>query len=165
MTHALARLRRLVERLRLPDLGEDGEQHAAALQQFLAGADFEAALGLQPGWRTRDRRERRDALLRELAQFYDGDRRPRASAMAVELKRYVGSAWRAERDLDELPGASPKRQLMHEVFRLDPETPTGWRQLFEIIGYDHLCSREGVATAQTTSDCDAANQKQDCDDL
>jgi hypothetical protein len=162
MSQILATIRRVLPEL--DRLGVDGQWLAGALERWLGGLSFEEALGLQPGWRTQDRRERRDALLRELAKFYDGDRRARASAMAVELKRYGGGAWRAERDLDELPGASPKRQLMHEVFRLDPETPTGWRQLFEIIGQGYLCSREGVATAQTTSDCDRCQSKQDCDD-
>jgi hypothetical protein len=88
----IAELRILIEAL--PVLGPAGERHAAVLERWFAGEDFEVAAGLQPGWRAVERRSRRDALICELARHYPGSRYARAETIGAELRRYQATAWR-----------------------------------------------------------------------
>jgi hypothetical protein len=157
MIHALARLRRLVERL--PHLGEDGAQHAAALERFLGGQDFEEVLGLAAGWRAVERRSRRDTLIRELAGHYPGSRYARAETIGAELRRYQATAWRYDRRHAALSDAAPvRKQLMHKILTVDPAAPTSTRRLHDIL------QSARVAIAEASADIEPAPEHEGDDE-
>ncbi len=115
-----------------------------ALEQFLSRhcQTIEDALGLKfpqggiPWWREEANRKR-DSALRELAQRFFGDRSPCAKAREIQViaDRYAASAWRHDRDRDELPQhyAGTPRGLLWEAFKSGAIMPIGDRQLRNIF--------------------------------
>ncbi len=103
----------------------------------LATGDLNKALGLNTG-RTgpsplyRQRKADRNALIRELAQTYAGDRKGRASTVGRELHAYMSIGWKLDRGGEE--PTEPRRALMFRICTLDPDPPTSVSALFDIIG-------------------------------
>lgn len=104
---------------------------------------FEEAFGLPncrggvPWWKE-ERMRRRDRALRMLAATLPADMP--VSALAREIQRmasrYGDSAWRIDRERDEMPEAyegTPKA-LLWEAFRSGAPMPLGDRQIRNIVG-------------------------------
>ena len=143
-----------IERLRqVSDLCQEGkplDENLAAwfgncLKDFLERRteSFEEAFGLPscrggvPWWKE-ERMRRRDRALRMLAAALPGDMVPGALAREIHImaKRYAASAWRIDRERDEMPTAyegGPKEHLW-EAFRSGAPMPLGERQIRNIVG-------------------------------
>src|SRR5207245_2706840 len=91
---------------------------AAAIERFLAGADFEQALGFDHGWRNRLRYEQRDKLVREAAAQLS----PRVNSWAqarrfsTALARYRSCGWLHDRLAPECP--RPDHQIEARFFAI-----------------------------------------------
>jgi hypothetical protein len=135
---AAARLRRLASRLQ--DGDDDGRWLAAGLLHYLeaapSGIDLDRALGLatapggSPWWRVPTMAER-DRLIRYLAADLGGRTNQRAAQLQQRLRRYASSAWPRDR-ASKAPTAA--NAMLYQIYLLDPDPPTGIRQLTEIIG-------------------------------
>lgn len=143
-----------IERLRqVSDLCQEGkplDENLAAwfgncLRDFLERrtGSFEEAFGLPscrggvPWWKE-DRMRRRDRALRMLAECLPRD--IPVSQLSREIhqmaKRYAASAWRFDRERDEMPDAyagTPKEHLW-EAFQSGAPMPLGERQIRNIVG-------------------------------
>jgi hypothetical protein len=116
------------------------------LQDFLErrSDSFEEAFGLPSSrggvpWWKEERMRRRDAALRALAQTLGGDALPVGALvrqMHLASQRYAASAWRIDRDRDEMPASydGTPRQYLWEAFRSGAPMPLGERQLRNIVG-------------------------------
>ncbi len=115
-----------------------------ALEQFLSRhcRTIEDALGLkfpQGGipWWPEDANRTRDSALRQLAEHFFGDLSPCAKAREVQTiaDRYAASAWRHDRDRDEMPHhyAGNFHGLLWEAFKSGAIMPIGERQLRNIF--------------------------------
>jgi hypothetical protein len=143
---ALAALARAAMALEAVD--DPALQHVAgAFGQYLAGqADtLDAAMGLprrRPGersWRTKAVIDRRNELLREIADRYYSDRCPAAQAqeIATDLSRYASSAWVREREAETCP--SRHHGSVREMF---------WRML---MLRDHVLSERTIRSVLAVS--------------
>ncbi len=115
-----------------------------ALEQFLNRhcQTIEDAFGLKfpqggiPWWREEANRKR-DSALRELARRFFGDRSPCAKAREIQTiaDRYAASAWRHDRNHDEMPEryAGTPHGLLWEAFKSGAIMPIGERQLRNIF--------------------------------
>ncbi len=115
-----------------------------ALEDFLSRdcQSIEDGLGLKfpqggiPWWREEANRKR-DSALRELARRFFGDRSPCAKAREIQIiaDRYAASAWRHDRNHDEMPEryAGTPHGLLWEAFKSGAIMPLGERQLRNII--------------------------------
>jgi len=116
-----------------------------ALEQFLAHScrTVDEAFGLcfpQGGvpWWLEEAIRNRDEALRALAAELDPSLSTTARAREVRAMtlRYAASAWRHDRERDEMPPAyagTPKEQLWR-AFRSEASMPLGERQLRTILG-------------------------------
>lgn len=132
---AAGRLRRLAELLAGAE-DADAQWAALALKRYLAAPDqleLDQAFGLGGGraWWRIERYEARDALLREVAKSLAGKTHAKANALQQSLRRYGASAWLCDR-VSKQPSAA--NALLFQIYTLDPNPPTGIRQLTEIIG-------------------------------
>ena len=115
-----------------------------ALEQVLSRhcRTIEDALGLKfpqggiPWWREEANRTR-DNALRQLAERFFGDLSPCARAREIRTiaDRYAASAWRHDRDRDEMPQryAGNPHGLLWEAFKSGAIMPIGERQLRNIF--------------------------------
>jgi hypothetical protein len=132
---AVGRLRRLADALATAN-DDDARWAARAFRRYLAAPDqleLEQALGLRSGrpWWRIERYEARDDLLREVAQGFAGKTHAKATALQQSLRRYGASAWPRDRVYKQPTAANT---LLFQIYTLDPNPPTGIRQLTEIIG-------------------------------
>ncbi|HJU18591.1 MAG TPA: hypothetical protein VJ770_19235 [Stellaceae bacterium] len=115
---AIRQLRTVAARLsELPDQGgEDGTWFVARLAEYESGARhgmrFDELLGLIPGaggetWWAAENRERRNALLQEIAtRFFPGKALScQAKEIAKERNEYERSAWRRHRTFRDPPAS------------------------------------------------------------
>lgn len=142
-----------IERLRMvSDLCQEGKPmdenlaswFGACLKNFLERRTetFEEAFGLPscrggvPWWKE-ERMRRRDQALRELAQGLDSGRPVGATAREIHQMsvRYAASAWRFDRDRDEMPASyeGAPREYLWQAFQSGAPMPLGERQLRNII--------------------------------
>jgi len=142
-----------IERLRMvSDLCQEGKPmdeslanwFGACLKNFLERRTetFEEAFGLpscrggMPWWKE-ERMRRRDQALRELAQGLDSGGPVGATAREIRQMsvRYAASAWRIDRDRDEMPASyeGTPRESLWQAFRSGAPMPLGERQLRNII--------------------------------
>ena len=132
---AVGRLRRLADALATAE-DADTQWVARALQRYLAAPDqleLDQALGLRSGrpWWRIERYEARDALLREIAKGLAGKTHAKANTLQQSLRRYGASAWPRDRVYKQPTAVNT---LLFQIYTLDPNPPTGIRQLTEIIG-------------------------------
>jgi hypothetical protein len=73
------------------------------LRLFRAGAPFETALGLAPGWRTAAAAQRQAQTLSRLVAGRTGSRRAIAEEIATEIRSYTAAAWRVDREAGRRP--------------------------------------------------------------
>lgn len=118
---------------------------AKALNDYLEKAtdSLEEAMGLRygrggmPWWREAAMRER-DAALRTLAETYfcELSTCARSRQIATLAKRYDASAWRIDRDRDEMPEhyAGKPQELLWRAFKSGATMPLGERQVRNIVG-------------------------------
>jgi hypothetical protein len=142
-----------IERLRMvSDLCQKGKPmdeslaswFGACLKDFLERRTetFEEAFGLPscrggvPWWKE-ERMRRRDQALRELAQRLDSGGPVGATAREIHQMsvRYAASAWRFDRDRDEMPASyeGTPREYLWQAFQSGAPMPLGERQLRNII--------------------------------
>lgn len=142
-----------IERLRMvSDLCQEGKPmdenlaswFGACLKNFLERRTetFEEAFGLPscrggvPWWKE-ERMRRRDQALRELVQGLDSGRPVGATAREIHQMsvRYAASAWRFDRDRDEMPASyeGTPREYLWQAFQSGAPMPLGERQLRNII--------------------------------
>ena len=124
----------------------------AALQRAAADESFALAraLGLDGASRRAALLQHRDGLIRALAATWTGSTRAVVLNVQGALRRYAGTGWRHERNLESLPDtASERRRRCHQIFRADPSPPTSYRQLYGIIG---MCNFVDVETAHGPDD-------------
>lgn len=108
------------------------------------------ALGLDGASRRAALLQRRDGLIRALAATWSGSTRAVTLNVQGELRRHRSICWPRERSLPALPATAPeRRRLCHQIFSADPSPPTGYRQLYSIIG---MCNFVGVETAHGPAD-------------
>jgi len=134
---------------------EDARAIGEALQTWLAApepAPLEAALGLPPGWRAKERHRQRDELIRELAGR-GGSTHARAASAAGTIRRYAATGWPLDRRRGG-PGSGRQRELLFSIFELDPAPPTSIRRLIDIVAEGDLCNQKGVAAANPAEDTD-----------
>lgn len=142
-----------IERLRMvSDLCQEGKPmdeslaswFGACLKDFLERRTetFEEAFGLPSSrggvpWWKEERMRRRDEALRALAQGLDSGRPVGATAREIHQMsvRYAASAWRFDRDRDDMPAAyeGTPRKYLWQAFRSGAPMPLGERQLRNII--------------------------------
>ena len=115
-----------------------------SLQEFLEHScrTIDEAFGLRfarggvPWWREEAIRVR-DAALRELAEgFVDATSLADATQIVARMSnRYAGSAWRIDRECDEMPAhyAGTPNEFLWRAFRSGATMPIGERQLRNII--------------------------------
>ena len=118
-----------------------------AIESFLKRQvdSIEAALGLDAGrggmpwWRV-DAIRRRDAVLRELATRFYPDETVCSRAREIErlAGRYAESAWRFDREREEMPDAyrDTVKEYLWRAFRSGATMPIGERQLRNILKGD-----------------------------
>ena len=87
--------------------------------------------------RPSDTRARRDVHIRAAAALLDDSSgRARAQALAAAAKNYAASAWPRHRSStscpDEIRGAV--QEHLWQAMKAHPTFPSGWRQIFNIIG-------------------------------
>lgn len=142
----IGRLREIARRCSAgkPLNGEQSMWLGAALATFLKqeAESLEQALGLcygrggVPWWREEANRER-DAALRGMAEdFFAADKTcVRSREIATIARRYAASAWRVDRDRQEMPGyyAGTPREYLWRAFRSGASMPLGERQVRNII--------------------------------
>jgi hypothetical protein len=119
-------LRRVADALRAhPDI---------APGDALAVADMLEKLALAPPPTFKEKRARRDDLLRAAAdRFYAGSTRWMA-ARGIEkgLARYAGSAWRDEKDLADYPSGGTIKEYFWRILKLIDQ-PIGAKQIARIL--------------------------------
>ncbi|MDX1710838.1 MAG: hypothetical protein R3316_06835 [Rhodovibrionaceae bacterium] len=118
-----------------------------AIESFLKRQvdSIEAALGLEAGrggmpwWRV-DANRHRDAALRELAQRFYAEGTICARARDIErfTQRYAETAWRFDRDREEMPESysGTAKEYVWRAFRSGATMPIGERQLRNILRED-----------------------------
>lgn len=141
---SVEKLRRLVPIIEAGDA--DSKWLAGCLQQYLDGAErgltVETALDLarQPGqvaWWTEAAIERRDTALRELAaRFWPGSM-VGSQARAIErlALRYATSAWRLDRERDDMPARheGTATECLWRAFKSGAAMPIKQRRLESIL--------------------------------
>lgn len=142
-----------IEKLRqVSDLCQEGKPMDENLANWFGGClrdflerrteSFEEAFGLPvcrggvPWWKE-ERMRRRDRALRMLAHGLPADRPTGATAREIHQmsSRYGASAWRIDRERDEMPSVyegTPRAHLW-EAFRSGAPMPLGERQIRNII--------------------------------
>jgi hypothetical protein len=82
----------------------DAERYARALDDWLAGAPWDAAVGVAGGWRAEIRADARAAALNALAVAHAPlCGRPLAEAITTAVRRYEASSWPWDRKLGRRP--------------------------------------------------------------
>ncbi len=128
-------LRVTAERLAMSSTSSADQAIGRVMLAVLDGERPEDALGLPPQWRQTLRHAERDDLLRRLAESLPGSTRAKAVALQAELRSYAATSWPRERFTERLPeSSSPRRQLLHRLFRLDDNPPASLRRLIDILG-------------------------------
>jgi hypothetical protein len=112
-----------------------GQGKSAALARIEAVADPDDAQWVRSLVEAIDPKGQRDAAIREAAALLGGSApSAKAKELAMELQRYLSTAWLRERDLSSPPAdASPLRRELHRIARLMDGSGLGWRRLVEII--------------------------------
>jgi hypothetical protein len=126
-------LRRVADALRAhPDI---------APGDALVVADLLETLALAPPPTFKEKRARRDDLLRAAAdRFHAGSTRWMAArGLGKGLARYAGSAWRDEKDLADHPSAGTIKEYFWRILKLIDQ-PIGAKQIARI-----LSARDGHA--------------------
>lgn len=147
MVRAVERLREIVERCATGQpLREDLSRWLAdSLGRFLEhqAATIEEALGIQPlhggvPWWREEAIRKRDALLRILAlRHFSGQTVTQMAREVYRLAcRYAESAWRFDRDREEMPDRyrDTPLELLFRAFRLAAPMPVSERHLRTILG-------------------------------
>ncbi len=148
MLNEIERLRQVSQRcLAGKPLGRDlANWLGAALKSYLSRQHrtVEEALGLHfaqggvPWWREEAIRKR-DAALRELAGRFFSGLSPCAQAQRIWTlaTRYAASAWRIDRDGDELPRRylGTEKECLWRAFASGAAMPLGERQLRNILAH------------------------------
>jgi hypothetical protein len=101
----------------------------------LAVADLLEKLALAPPPTFKEKRARRDDLLRAAAnKFYARSTRWMAArGLEKGLARYAGSAWRDEKDLAEYPSEGTIKEYFWRILKLIDQ-PIGAKQIARILG-------------------------------
>lgn len=124
---SLALLRRAVECLRAVDPAAAAD--AFDIVEDLATGVPPAALGL-----CQTPRQRRDDLIRALAEIVAPGERPwrAADAVCVFSKRYIATAWRFDQD-KACPPEDPAKAILWRALKCGAGFPTTTRQMYSII--------------------------------
>lgn len=133
---AVERLRRLT--VELAEGSDDGRWLAGALDRYLTApdrVDLRAALGLATGpgsvkWWRQQKLAERDDLLRQIGEGLPGKTHARAVALQQLLRRYAATGWPRERQSKQ---PTAQNAILFAIFELDPDPPTGIRQLTTIL--------------------------------
>jgi hypothetical protein len=127
------------EALKLRADPDDGKRWLA--DRLLLGfdiGDMNKALGLKadrsgPSPLRLDRNAARDDMIRQLALTYSGDQGQLVAQTRAALSDYKSRGW----DRDNLRGEpfplSPRRKLLFEIFKFNPNPPKSTSRLSEII--------------------------------
>jgi hypothetical protein len=112
-----------------------GQGKSAALARIEAVADPDDAQWVRSLVEAIDPKGQRDEAIRAAAALIGGSApSAKAKALAMELQRYISTAWFRERHLASSPAdASPLRRELHRIARLTGGDGLGWRRLVEII--------------------------------
>jgi hypothetical protein len=123
-TDALAtvtRLRRLVIRLAKAK-DEDAGWLGDAVEMWLGGVQWEAALGLGPHWRIELVRAQRNRAIAELLRYYPVvSIRQRAKAVAQAVRRYEPTGWKRDRQSGRRPDGA--RGALYDLLAIGAEIP------------------------------------------
>jgi hypothetical protein len=125
----------LVNRVALQRVAEALRTHPdIAPGDALAVADLLEKLALAPPQTFKEKRARRDDLLRAAAnRFYAGSTRwMAAKGLGKGLARYAGSAWRDEKDLADYPSGGTIKDFFWRILKLIDQ-PIGAKQIARIL--------------------------------
>jgi hypothetical protein len=118
----------------------------SSLQEFLErrANTIEDALGLRAPrggvpWWMEDAIRLRDAALRELGERFHGARSVSAQAQEIRRRalRYAASAWRFDRDRDDMPPRydGTQKECLWRAFKAGAAMPLSERQLRSILAH------------------------------
>ena len=146
MVQTIERLREIVRMCRAGQRLKpaDAQWLGAAFSDFLCQrcSTVDEALGLRFGrggvpWWQEEAMRKRDAALRALATHYLGDLCKTAAAREVHRLslRYATSAWRFDRDRDDMPAhyADTAREYLWRAFKSGARMPIGERHLRSLL--------------------------------
>ena len=73
------------------------------------------------------------STIRRLAASFHGSASAKAAEVAREVRHYAGTCWTRDRALGGPYPDSPRRRALFDIFDADPNPPSGWRRLYDII--------------------------------
>jgi len=75
----------------------------------------------------------RNAAIRTAIAGYQGTATRRAKTLALDLRRYVDTAWPRESRFEEPPGeASDRRRLLHKIAKANGGKSLCWRRISDV---------------------------------
>jgi hypothetical protein len=105
----------------------------ALLVSKLAPADRAELMAALESASSRARLAERNAAIRTALAGYQGTATRRAKTLALELMRYVDTAWSREAQFDELPSeVSDRRRLLHKIAKSNGGKSLCWRRILAV---------------------------------